>query len=287
MYLRKIIRKENIEVIHTHFIVGNGNIYLLSNLIAPRIRYIAMLHNHYIVSGRLGFLRNFFFYHTYDMVLGVSESVTCSVSKKAPNKLNTATVRNAIDFKRLSFVPERRKFEDGYKYSIMVLGFPFFRKGIDIAIAAVEKLNRKGNLFSLWIVTSGSPEEYLLQLKENLGKIPESVHVLSSIEEIATYYNSADVFLSSSREEGFCYALVEAAFCTPYVITSNIPAPVSLNIPHMGIYNVDSVDDLCKELISYSELIENNLKTYKVKQRDYVLKEFDIDKWAEKMITFY
>lgn len=286
--LQRIIEQEEISIIHTHFVEANYNLFLFSKLIYPNIRYIVSLHNHYAVTGRFGWIRKIIFKRLYDRVCGVSQSVVDSALKIGCSKDKVIVARNSIHFERLKTSLQQRIIEhDGYERIVMMLGHPWMRKGTDIAIQAIEKLNEKGKIFKLAIVYSGKVEDYERIIIEKLGQIPPFVQVYPPNDDIANYYNSSDIFLSASREEGFCYALVEAAYCSSYIITSNIPAPISLAIPYMASYEVESPEKLSALLLEFLEMDDNQLMEIKKAQQEYVVNEFNLYHWAQTISKAY
>ena len=111
---------------------------------------------------------------------------------------------------------------------------------------------------------------------------------LDPIEDIATYYHKADMFLTSSREEGFCYSVVEAAYCKTIVVSSSISG-VPKDIPGELFFereNYSSLKKLIDEVYKENKIVDKEKKKKKLKDKakEYVKKVYSIDKWVNKII---
>ena len=104
-----------------------------------------------------------------------------------------------------------------------MFGFDYYRKGVDIVLDAFDKLTDKYNNIQLGIVFAANKESGLANIKNRFGEIPSWLTVLPPSENISEYYAESRAFISASREEGFCYAIAEAAYCCCQSIISNIP----------------------------------------------------------------
>lgn len=62
------------------------------------------------------------------------------------------------------------------------------------------------------------------------------------------YYNSAKIFLSASRSEGFCFSVIETVYCGCDIIQSNIPE-YRLDIPECRVFESNNVKKLMQVLL--------------------------------------
>lgn len=99
-----------------------------------------------------------------------------------------------------------------------MFGADWYRKGVDIAIKAVKKIENA----SLIIIISVGKEKVIADLVKIFGEIPSFVKFENSRNDVATFYRAADVFIAPSRSEGFNYSIVEALYSETLVIASNI-----------------------------------------------------------------
>ena len=87
--------------------------------------------------------------------------------------------------------------------------------------------------------------------------------------DVATYYNASDIFLSAGREEGMNYSVIEAAYTIPMVIISNIPGNPQ-DIPELFKFKLENVSQLSELIITVLNLSEDEKKRINDIQRDYV-----------------
>src|SRR5437879_9500126 len=108
----------------------------------------------------------------------------------------------------------------------------------------MNKLVKQGQDISLLLSLSINREVIESKIRERFEQVPQWLTILDPRDDIASYYKLSDYFISASREEGFCNALVEAAYCGRPIITSDIPGPQSLNIPHTYKFTSENVAEL-------------------------------------------
>jgi glycosyltransferase involved in cell wall biosynthesis len=161
-------------------------------------------------------------------------------------------------------------------------GWPALVKGVDIAAKAILELRNDGYDIKLCIMQSGDFENTRKCITDAIGSSPEWVQILSPREDVATYYNAADIFLSASRTEAFSYCLVEAAYCKPLLITSNVPGPNDLKIDGMERFLSEDVEDLAHKM---KELLVISMD---VEERKYnVIRLYELRHWAEAIAEMY
>ena len=282
----EIIKKEKISVIYTHFCsIKTQTQVKLVRIMHPSIKLISHFHNHY--NTNLGFPRKQISRIAYngDLNIGCSKSVSESLPF---NKKRNIYVNNAICFDRLDNYRDIKIKELENKFVILMFGFDYYRKGVDLAIKAIKEI--KSNDIVLAISISKNKEIVEENIIKDFGEVPKFVKILDPIEDIATYYHKVDVFLTSSREEGFCYSVVEAAYCKIIVVSSSISG-VPKDIPGELFFESDNYSSLKKlidEVYKENKIVDKEKKKEKEKLKDkakeYVKKVYSIDKWVNKII---
>ena len=275
-----IIRQYNITHVVTNFMGYNVNLWLVKKIF-PNISFSRVVHNtfHQLSPNKYKcYIKSQLLEQTYDTFIGVSEWVANSMKANGLNPKKITWVRNAIDFNRLTiWEPLNLKKEDN-EIIVFMMGWPYFVKGVDVAIRAIRHLRDSG--YNAVLVT---PHHNIKkELQNDLGELPNFVRFVEAREDIATYMNNVDVFLSASREEGFSYSIVEAAFCDCLVISSKIPAPVDMKIPNMIYFESGNEVELFEKL-QYCLNNQDLLLSYKSIQQEYVLREFGMCTWANNM----
>lgn len=280
--LREIIKEEDIKVIHTHFLVYNYSLFVAKHTFARKIKMIAHIHNQFAIpSTKSAPIKKFVMEHSYDTIIGVSKSVADGLNRQIKHK-NITYINNAICFSRLDAYEKISLRENENQKVVLMAGWPAWVKGVDIAAKAILELRKDGYDIKLCIMQSGDFENTRKCITDAIGSSPEWVQILSPREDVATYYNAADIFLSASRTEAFSYCLVEAAYCKPLLITSNVPGPNDLKIDGMERFLSEDVEDLAhkmKELLVISMDLE---------ERKYnVIRLYELRHWAEAIAEMY
>lgn len=286
--LYKIVKKERVSIIHTHFIAYNFTLFVLKKLLLWRIKIIGHFHSQFLYPRNIyTSIKVFINNVTFDLIIGVSDSVAAGLCKAGINPDKVTYFQNAIDFNRLDTFKKIQLKNADTKNVILMFGWPFYIKGVDIALEAIKQLNIENNDILLAISLAGDYEMFEREIGNHYSLRPPWIKILKPCDDIATYYNAADIFLSASREEGFSYALVEAAYCNPLLISSDIPAPVSLKIPDLYTYRADSVSEL-KEVISIAiNLSKEQIAEIKTGQREFVKNKYGLFKWTECVNAIY
>ncbi|MBQ2638977.1 glycosyltransferase [Candidatus Saccharibacteria bacterium] len=158
-------------------------------------------------------------YSRFDKIVCVSKVVKEQFYKKygiAKNK--TCVVYNPID--SVSIIKKARK-----KASIKKAAFTFCsvgrlstQKGYDRLIAASSKLKEDGFNFETWIIGVGAEENNLRKLIAEYDAM--NVKLLGYKENPYPYLKMSDVFVCSSRAEGFSTAVSEAIILEKPIITT-------------------------------------------------------------------
>ena len=280
--LKNILLIEDIKIIHTHFLVYNYSLFVAKHTFARNIRMIAHIHNQFAIpTTKSAPIKKFVMEHSYDTIVGVSKSVANGLNKSIKHK-NITHIDNAICFSRLDTYEKISLRDNENQKVVLMAGWPALVKGVDIAAEAILELRNDGCDIKLCIMQSGDFEQTQHCVTEAIGSYPDWVEILPPREDVATYYNAADIFLSASRTEAFSYCLVEAAYCTPMLITSDIPGPSDLKIDGMERFVSEDVEDLAHKM---KELLVISMD---VEERKYnVIRLYELRHWAEAIAELY
>ena len=280
--LKNILLIEDIKIIHTHFLVYNYSLFVSKHTFAKSIRMIAHIHDQFAIpTTKSAPIKKFVMEHSYDTIVGVSKSVADGLNRSIKHK-NITYIDNAICFSRLDSYEKISLRDNENQKVILMAGWPALVKGVDIAAQAILELRNDGCDIKLCIMQSGDFEQTSHCVTEAIGSYPDWVEILPPREDVATYYNAADIFLSASRTEAFSYCLVEAAYCTPMLITSDIPGPSDLKIDGMERFVSEDVEDLAHKM---KELLVISMD---VEERKYnVIRLYELRHWAEAIAELY
>ena len=94
------------------------------------------------------------------------------------------------------------------------------RKGFDLLFRAFDQIRDRHPDWQLTILGEGEIRSELEQLRSEL-KLEDCVHLPGAVKNVSEYLHQADLFVMSSRVEGFPMALCEAMACGLATITTD------------------------------------------------------------------
>ncbi len=187
-------------------------------------------------------------YNSADLIIAQTKFMRDDLIKSYkidPNKVRA--IRNIIDYEFVmsssgKFIPEELQPQN---YNIVAAGALYSVKGFDILIDAIAPMVKSNPRLMLYILGEERYEDgYKSYLSQKIKEynIERNVHLLGYRSNPYPYFKTADLFVMSSRKEGFPNVVLEAlALGTPVVAT-------------------DCVD--------FDGVIENGVNGYVVKKND-------------------
>lgn len=161
-------------------------------------------------------------YKRYDHIVCVSETVRDAFMRRFEPMESLEVRYNPVDELTIQKqsegqinVPEKRK-----AYRLISVGRLEDQKGFDRLIDVAKQLEVDGFSFELYIVGEGSQRQ-MLEEKINLYKINEYVHLVGFTSNPYAWIHSADLFVCSSRSEGFSTVVTEALILGKAVVTTD------------------------------------------------------------------
>ncbi len=287
VFIKKILKENHIDIIHTHFIAHNYSLLILKTFFARRIKIVGHFQNHY--QPAMNYARKLKILtvkHTYDVIIGASESVAESVKSISFPEQKTRWVNSSLDTEHLKFWEEIQIGDTVSQKVVLMFAWRFKRKGVDIAIDAIKELNTKGHDIVLALAYACDDDFMRSEVLKYTGEIPSWIRFLGSMPDAASLYNNADIFLSSSREEGYTYSVLEAAYCEPMVIVSRIGGHPQ-DIPGSKVFELNNQEELKSALLHMIQLNEHQLTEIRNEQREYVARTYNINDWADITYGFY
>ena len=295
--IRQLLRESGATILHEHFIHYKQKLaaLLAAKTCGHRVKTVLHLHNHIdLPKSPLRRLPHMLQFSSVSRFVCCSESVAAHLVLDGVSKERVRVAENAIAFERLDhYDPEARtalSLPKNVKLALM-FGYNFEVKGVDIAVEAVRHLREIcAEPVYLAIVLSSRREEVHSRILSQLAvaTLPEWILLLPPREDVASYYHMADVFLSPSRQEGFCYALVEAAYCMTPVLASAIDAQKDLAIPQEAFFPPQDAEALCEKLARLFAAADSpQLKEALFGAKARVTESYSLSRWAERVFAVY
>jgi len=220
-------------------------------------------------------------YSSVHCVLGVSQGVAKGLVELGVPAEKVVFRPNPIDLEmvwRAVNQPPERILEPNSVLHFISVGRLHSHKGFDVLIEAFYQVYKAVPKVKLWIVGEGGQKEALHRQIEALG-LESSVMLTGSVQNPYALLNQADIFVLSSRLEGWPLVLMEAmavglpciAFTCP-----NGPDEIIQNDSMGLLVPCMEVDKLAQEMIRLAK--DSDLRTKLGKKGQERMKKFEVDK---------
>jgi glycosyltransferase involved in cell wall biosynthesis len=189
------------------------------------------------------------------------------------------------------FSPANRKFPlsiGGNRESILSLGTisrlaP--QKNIPLMIDLAKLLNESKTSFKLSIVGEGSEESRLRKMVLDLG-LSEKVIFLGRSKDISDFLKDLDIFLLTSKYEGFGLVLLEAMDHGVPIIASNTSSiPEVLGSEHPGLFKTGDLSSLKEKVESFAKSTNRRQACIDFQSRQ--ISQFSVDKYFSQHEIVY
>lgn len=295
--VRHFLRETNASILHEHFIHFSEKIaaWIAIKTCGHRVHTVLHLHNHIeLPKNPLLRLPHLLYFRSVSRFVCCSESVAAHLVADGVPKERVRVAENAIAFERLDHydtsVRASLSLPENAKLALM-FGYNFEVKGVDLAVEAVRQLRAQGDCpVVLAVALSSNLESVRRRILEQLGAetLPDWILLLPPREDVGSYYRMADVFLSPSRQEGFCYALVEAAYCRTPVLASAIDAQRDLALPKSAFFPPQDAGALSSAIQRVLSEEHSKERTLNLEQASECVEQtYALSRWAEHVYAAY
>ncbi len=220
------IRKRKPDIVFSGF--GEVNAYLsLFIKLFPKTKFIARETN--VVSKHVTRreIRFFYkFYNNYHKIICQSDDMMKDLIDNFRIKKNKLVkINNPVDFdfiqEKLEISEKPESFHKEFKNTVAI-GNLSARKGFDNLLKVFSRL--KNEKIKLHILGDGRDKELLHQMKKDLGL--ENVIFHGKQKNPYQFLKFSDLFILSSRYEGFPNVLLEAGACGIYSLANDCPGGI-------------------------------------------------------------
>ena len=287
-HIKTINREHGVNVLYTHFLSG-----LKVKLLYPfskKIKLLIHVHSDFSAGKNKGIIATIKRFIEYKILR--KDAIYFYVSREMSMKHNAFNksiyLPNALCVERIPCEKfDVTSFKNQYNISdndtiFLHFGWSPYVKGTDITIKAFldSKYNSGGSKLIVVYGRNNGYERCLKFLQEHDIKLNclEQIIFIPPVEDIFSLYNLADVFISSSRSEGFSYSILESLYFNLKVLSSDIPG-----VQWSKKYNVHffrNTENLTEEI--------NTLFSFKKEAfvNDNIVDDFNINKWCSVILAY-
>jgi len=292
--LRKIIKENDFDVIHTHQAVASIHAYFAAA--GLRSKHVLSFPGFYSdAKNRLT---------TKFLVPRMSANISCSKGLlewlELSEKLDVSKfgmIYNGVDTKRLDYAGAGLKEElnlpaDAFLFGMVSHFYAAPRKDqitLCRAFAKIAAALPDAHLILVGKTEKGAEEKYDECIKivgEN--NLQARVHFLGQRDDLAKVVNSLDVYVFSSLHEGLPIALMEAMLARKACILSAIPPhlEVSRNGEFAEVFETQNRDELAEKLVKIAgdDRFRNDLAN---RAYDFARATFSIEAHLESLKRLY
>lgn len=189
-------------------------------------------------------------YKVFDKIVCVSESVKKGVEKKLKLHKDIVVIYNPVNSEQIIKLSADHvtKKEDSV-VNFVTVGRLENQKGYDRLIDAFSLVEQEGYDFKLEIIGEGSQFENLKH-KIEAYKLQDKILLMGYLDNPYQYVSESDVFVCSSRAEGYSLVIAEAMILGVPILTTNCSGPNELvNYGKYGIMVENTTQGIYKGII--------------------------------------
>ncbi|RKD23174.1 glycosyl transferase [Ammoniphilus oxalaticus] len=216
------------------------------------------------------------FYDEFNGIVAVSESTKEILTETFPYYSDKIDV--IYDINNPEFIANMAKLGNGYDdgfdgLKILTIGRFNYQKGYDIALEACKKLKEQGIQFRWYVLGKGPMEEEIKASIEEKG-LSDHFILLGIKSNPYPYIVNSDIYVQTSRFEGFGLAIAEARMLNVPIVTTRFDAVYSQMVEGKNGLVVDmNADAVCagiEKLIENQQLREQIIEYLKVEKKGNV-----------------
>jgi glycosyltransferase involved in cell wall biosynthesis len=197
------------------------------------------------------------FYNNFDQIIAQSDDMKNDLIENFKISENRIVkINNPVDFDLINEMKDQN-IDVGYNKSyknIVAIGNLSPRKGFDLLLNVMNHL--KDENIKLSILGDGAFKDELLAQKKQLKL--DNVSFVGKVGNPFVYLKEADLFILSSRYEGFPNVLLEAGACGTYSLANDAPGGINEIIQSKingEIYSIEDAEGFANKIV---EILNTN-----------------------------
>lgn len=214
-------------------------------------------------------------YKKFNTIIGVSD-IVCNGFIKQFGIPNIKRVYNPLDRKVIELSSNKHSKKRTGKHQIISIGRLVYDKGFDLLIDAYCYLFNEGHDVELTILGEGSLRSDLEQKIRNNHQ-EKNIHLVGFKDNPYSYLSESDIFVCSSRYEGFSLAIAEAMIVGLPIVSTKCAGPVELL--ENGVYGMmvdcsaEGLADGLKKMIDDQEVNNHFREKSKIRGNMFSVEE--------------
>jgi glycosyltransferase involved in cell wall biosynthesis len=288
----KFIKSYDPDVIHSHMV--HANLFTrFVRLYTPIKKLICTAHN----SNEGGKCRMFLYrisHRLSDITTNVSyEATKAFENKKAVPIGGMKTIYNGIDIEKFKFIPEARniflnEFNIDKKTKILLaVGRLNEQKDYPNLLNAIYLLKKNTNIkFKLFIVGEGHLYNEIQELIYRLN-LHNDIFMLGRRNDIPYLMSAADLFILSSKWEGFGLVVGEAMACKCLVIATDCGGVAEVVGNPKFLVPPSNSYKLYEKITYFLNLNFSNIELLKYNNRQRIVENFSFNKILNEWEIIY
>lgn len=222
----KFFKKEKPDVVFASYGELNAYISIFIKLF-PKTKFIARETNvvsQHVTRPEIKFFYRF--YNNYHKIICQSDDMYQDLIQNfGIKKEKLVKINNPVDFEAIdkNIINHEKPLDYSTEFkNVVAVGNLSSRKGFDNLLKVFSHL--KNEKIRLFILGDGRDKEMLHNMKKDLGL--ENVFFLGQKKNPYPFLKFADLFILSSRYEGFPNVLLEAGACGTYALANDCPGGI-------------------------------------------------------------
>ena len=286
--IRGIILEYQPDIVHAH---------MFHAIIFTRIvRIITPMPKLISTSHCINEMRKYsmFIYRITDFLSDLSTNVSNMayeeyINKKAWPKSKAIVVENGVDINTFSFtnygrnmIRSKMGIKDDTKV-ILAIGRLVEEKNYPLLLTAFTKLSEINKNLLLIIIGSGPEKDNLL----NLASSQENIFFLGEKNNITDWISACDIFILSSKFEGFGLVVAEAMSCERVVVATDCGSIKNIISSYGLVIDIHESNSMIIKLNEALLMNKNLCIEIGKKARTHIIKNYSIETVANKWRSIY